>query len=247
MEVKTGVTLKPGGDFGVLVGRIVVANDVKLQLGSDFLDRSCAGRPATPDGDGAGRCGQTPCRKGSPRRQRGLPFRAGSSHGSGCECVPGPKAIRAGCVREPGTGFHEKAVKLFLKFISHFFCGGGIVLPSGLGVLVHVLIRLFAAKGGTLPSLYRSLLLEPVPQIAIVPNRPSSVKKGSRVPPERLPRRAVRGLGAHSPQQTGSSHGGKGFIRFTGFPEREEQYGELSCDGNDGPLLGLGCSLLGKT
>ena len=37
MEVKTGMTLKPGGDFGVLVGRIVVANDVKLQLGGDFL------------------------------------------------------------------------------------------------------------------------------------------------------------------------------------------------------------------
>jgi hypothetical protein len=30
--------------------------------------------------------------------------------------------------------FHEKAVKLFLKFISHFSRqGGGIVLPSGLG------------------------------------------------------------------------------------------------------------------
>ena len=36
---------------------------------------------------------------------------------------------------------HEKAVKLFLKFISHFSRGGGIVLPSGLGMLVHVLIR----------------------------------------------------------------------------------------------------------
>ena len=69
---------------------------------------------------------------------------------------------------------------------------------------------------------------------------------GSRVPPERLPRRAVRGLGAQSPHQTGSSHGREGFIRFTGFPEREEQYGELSCDSDDGPLLGLGCSLLGE-
>jgi hypothetical protein len=37
--------------------------------------------------------------------------------------------------------FHEKAVKLFLKFMSHFSSGGGIVLPSGLGMLVHVLIR----------------------------------------------------------------------------------------------------------
>ena len=35
MEVKTGMTLKPGGDFGVLVGRVVVADDVKLQLGGD--------------------------------------------------------------------------------------------------------------------------------------------------------------------------------------------------------------------
>jgi hypothetical protein len=33
-----------------------------------------------------------------------------------------------------GARFHEKAVKLFLKFISHFSRqGGGIVLPSGLG------------------------------------------------------------------------------------------------------------------
>ena len=80
---------------------------------------------------------------------------------------------------------------------------------------------------------------------AIVPNHPSSV--GVKSPPERLPRRAVRGLGAQSPHQTGSSHSGEGFIRFTGFPKREEQYGELSGDGNDGPLLGLGCSLLGET
>jgi hypothetical protein len=46
--------------------------------------------------------------------------------------------------RAPGVGymrFHEKAVKLFLKFISHYSRGGGIVLPSGLGMLVHALIR----------------------------------------------------------------------------------------------------------
>jgi hypothetical protein len=49
-----------------------------------------------------------------------------------------------------------------------------------------------------------------------------------RVPPERLQRRAVRGLGAHSPNQTGSSHSVEGFIRFTRFPEREEQDGELA-------------------
>ena len=40
---------------------------------------------------------------------------------------------------------------------------------------------------------------------------------------------------------------GEGFIRFTGFPEREEQYGELSCDSDDGALLGPCCSLLGET
>ena len=37
MDVKTGMTLKPSGDFGVLVGGIVVANDVKLQLRGDLL------------------------------------------------------------------------------------------------------------------------------------------------------------------------------------------------------------------
>src|SRR6476659_9070250 len=131
---------------------------------------------------------QTPCRKGSPGRQRGLPFRAGSNHGSGCECVPGPKAIRAGCVREPDTGFHEKAVKLFLKFISHSFCGGGIVLPSGLRLSVHVLIRFFSPqKGGTLPSLYRSLCFRQC--LAIVPNRPSSVKERIK----KFPPNACRG------------------------------------------------------
>src|SRR6478752_2838696 len=46
MEVKTGMTLKPGGDFGVLGGRIVVANNVKLQLGGDFLvDLAQEGEP----------------------------------------------------------------------------------------------------------------------------------------------------------------------------------------------------------
>ena len=37
--------------------------------------------------------------------------------------------------------FHAKVVKLFLKFILHFVESGGIVLPSGLGMLVHALIR----------------------------------------------------------------------------------------------------------
>jgi hypothetical protein len=37
MDVETGMTLKPGGNFGVLVGRVVVADDVKLELGNDLL------------------------------------------------------------------------------------------------------------------------------------------------------------------------------------------------------------------
>ena len=105
-------------------------------------------------------------------------------------------------------------------------------------MLVHVLIRCLPQRVGTLLSQRRSLHVE-LP--SSYRNRSESfvLSWGSRVPPERLPRRAVRGLGAHSPQQTGSSHGGKGFIRFTGFPEREEQYGELSCDSDDGALWPL--------
>ena len=91
---------------------------------------------------------------------------------------------------------------------------------------------LFAAKGGTLLSQCRSLMLSFRRESAIVPNRPFSVAVLSWVKssPERLPWRAVRGLGAQSPNQTGSSRGVEGFIRLTGFPEREEQYGELSCE-----------------
>ena len=113
-------------------------------------------------------------------------------------------------------------------------------------MLVHVLIRCLPQRVGTLLSQRRSLHVE-LPSSYRNRSESSVLSWGSRVPPERLPRRAVRGLGAHSPQQTGSSHGGKGFIRFTGFPEREEQYGELSCDSDDGPLLGPCCSLLGET
>ena len=77
--------------------------------------------------------------------------------------------------------FHEKAVKLFLKFISHYFAGGGIVLPSGLSMSVHVLIRSFR-KGWNVAILFsKSHNLSFRRCIAIVPNRPSSV--GSRVPP----------------------------------------------------------------
>ena len=76
MDVETGMTLEPGGDFGVLVGRVVVANDVKLKLGSDLL-RSCAGRSATLDDDGAGRYERIPCRKDRRRQQKGLPSHVG--------------------------------------------------------------------------------------------------------------------------------------------------------------------------
>jgi hypothetical protein len=37
MDVKTGMALEPGSDLGVLVGGIVVANDVKLELGSHCI------------------------------------------------------------------------------------------------------------------------------------------------------------------------------------------------------------------
>ena len=40
------MTLEPAGNLGVLVGRIVVANDVKLELGSDLLiDLAQEGQP----------------------------------------------------------------------------------------------------------------------------------------------------------------------------------------------------------
>jgi hypothetical protein len=41
---------------------------------------------------------------------------------------------------------------------------------------------------------------------------------GLKSSPERLPRRAGRGLGAHSPHQTCSSDCRKRFVGFTGFP-----------------------------
>ena len=81
---------------------------------------------------------------------------------------------------------------------------------------------------------------------AIVPNRPSLVGV-QEFPPNACRDERCGGLGRIALHQTGSSHSGEGFIRFTGFPKREEQYGELSGDGNDGPLLGLGGSLLGQT
>ena len=73
-----------------------------------------------------------------------------------------------------------------------------------------------------------------------IPNRPSSV--GVKSSPRTPAAASAAGFGDAEPHHTGSGHGGEGFIRFTGFPERKKQYGELSCDGHDGPLLGLGCS-----
>src|SRR5262245_28954732 len=58
MDVKTGMTLEPSGDFGVLVGRLVVANDVKLKFGSDLLiDLTQEGQPLlmTMAGGGVGK------------------------------------------------------------------------------------------------------------------------------------------------------------------------------------------------
>ena len=144
----------------------------------------------------------------------------------------------------PPAAFTPKP--LFLKFISHYFSRRSDRASIRTRYVGPCFDPLFAAKGGTLLSRCRSLMLS-FPARRRNRSESSVLSWGSRVPPERLPRRAVRGLGAHSPQQTGSSHGGKGFIRFTGFPEREEQYRELSCDSDDGALLGPGCSLLGET
>src|SRR6476619_6224265 len=64
-------------------------------------------------------------------------------------------------------------------------------------MLVHVLIRCLPQRVGRLLSQRRSLHVE-LP--SSYRNRSESfvLSWGSRVPPERLPRRAVRGLGAHS-------------------------------------------------
>src|SRR5215510_4610634 len=46
MEMKAGMTLKPGGNLGVLVGRVVVADNVKLEFGSDrLIDLAQEGQP----------------------------------------------------------------------------------------------------------------------------------------------------------------------------------------------------------
>jgi hypothetical protein len=46
MDMEAAMTFEPGGDFGVLVRGIVVANDVNFQLGGDFLiDLAQEGQP----------------------------------------------------------------------------------------------------------------------------------------------------------------------------------------------------------
>ena len=170
MQMKAGMALKPSDDLGMFVSGVVVANDVKLELGGDLLiDLAQESQPLLM-AMARGRCGQTPCQKGSPGRQRGLPFGVGSSHGSGSECVPGPKAIRAGCVRGPDPGFFHRC----------------------------------------------------------------------RAP---RPDRADRGRGPLFPR-TGSSHGGE--IHTAHGISRAEEPASFRAT-HDGPLLGLGCSLLGKT
>ena len=92
MDVKKGTTLEPGGDFGVLVGCVVVANDVKLKLGSDLhIDLTQEGQPLlmamAPGGVGkhlTGKVGQ-----GGKEGHRSM---AVVIMGLGANVVPGPKA-----------------------------------------------------------------------------------------------------------------------------------------------------------
>ena len=66
------------------------------------------------------------------------------------------------------------------------------------------------------------------------------------VPPERLPPASGAGFGAQSPHQIGSGHDRKSFVGLTGFPEREQEHGELSGHSDYGPFLDLDGAILGK-
>jgi hypothetical protein len=94
MEVKTGMRRKPGGDFGVLVNRIVVANDVKLQLGGNFLvDLAQEGEPFLM-ARWRGRCGNHLAGKvvqGGKESHRSLPV-----------VINGPGANVSLAQRQPG-------------------------------------------------------------------------------------------------------------------------------------------------
>ena len=72
-------------------------------------------------------------------------------------------------MRRQSRGFEDSSSSSFV------FCGGGIGLPSGLGVLVHVLIRRLPQRRNVAISISRSLWWSHCTQTAIVPNRPSSV------------------------------------------------------------------------
>ena len=143
-------------------------------------------------------------------------------------------------MRRQSRGFEDSSSSSFV------FCGGGIGLPSGLGVLVHVLIRRLPQRRNVAISISRSLWWSHCTQTAIVPNRPSSVGA------QEFPPNACRGercgvLGAQSPHQTSSSHRRKRFVGLTGFPERQQQNSELSGHSNNGPLLGLSGAVLGES
>ena len=53
VQMEVGMTLEPGDDLGMFVSGVVVADNVNIKLGGRPRPRSCAGRPATPDGDDA--------------------------------------------------------------------------------------------------------------------------------------------------------------------------------------------------
>src|SRR6476620_1060173 len=72
-------------------------------------------------------------------------------------------------MRRQSRGFEDSSSSSFV------FCGSGIGLPSGLGVLVHVLIRRLPQRRNVAISISRSLWWSHCTQTAIVPNRPSSV------------------------------------------------------------------------
>ena len=108
MEVKTGMALEPGGDFGVLVGRIVVANSVKLQLGGDFLvDLAQEGEPllvAMARG-GVGKHLAGKVVQGGKEGHRSVPVVV---MGPGANVSLAQRQSGLGCVREPDTGsFHR--------------------------------------------------------------------------------------------------------------------------------------------
>src|SRR4029077_3735627 len=108
MEVKTGMTLKLGGDFGVLGGRIVVANNVKPQLGGDFLvDLAQEGEPLLM-AMARGGVGKHLAGKGSPGRYRSVPV-----------VVMGPGANVSLAQRQSGLGGFESLSRALFIAAEH--------------------------------------------------------------------------------------------------------------------------------